>query len=140
MEKDKKEEKVNFSNGNLMKLDVSKGEYITELYVQGNRLEEIDLTNNRNIRILDCTDNPLKYIKGMAPSGSGDLIIEACKGGSVGLRYSPDEGQQYFAYADEGYRFEGWYDILGDRLSRDKVWEDDYGASREIVAMFVKNM
>lgn len=58
MENERREERVNFSNGNLTKLDVSKGENITELYVQGNRLEEIDLLHNKNIRILDCTDNP----------------------------------------------------------------------------------
>ena len=51
MENEIREERVNFSNGNLAKLDVSKGENITELYVQGNRLEEIDLSCNKNIKI-----------------------------------------------------------------------------------------
>ena len=55
MENEIREERVNFSNGNLAKLDVSKGENITELYVQGNRLEEIDLSCNKNIKILDLS-------------------------------------------------------------------------------------
>lgn len=145
-----KEEKVNFSGGDLMKLDVSRGENIVELYVQGNRLEEIDLSNNRKLKTLDCTENPLKVIKGFAPSeNSGDsapaddlcadaLNIEACRGGSVGLKYSPEEGQTYFAYPDEGYKFDGWYNALGDRLSKDAQWKDAYGMGREIFAMFIK--
>lgn len=145
-----KEEKVNFSGGNLMKLDVSRGENIAELYVQENRLEEIDLTGNRKLKVLDCTGNPLKFIKGFAPSenprenppadelGGDMLYIEACRGGSVGLKYSPEEGQTYFAYPDEGYKFDGWYNALGDRISRESVWKDTYGAGREIFAMFIK--
>ena len=66
------------------------------------------------------------------------LSIEAGRGGSVGLKYSPEEGQQYFAYPDEGYSFGGWYNALGDRLSKDAVWRDDYGTGREIIAMFFK--
>lgn len=152
MENEIREERVNFSNGNLTKLDVSKGENITELYVQGNRLEEIDLLHNKNIRILDCTDNPLICIKSNVPADSQEcqgiaassecaeeeLILRACQGGTVGLKYSPQEGQQYYAYADEGYKFDGWYDVLGDRLSKEAVWIDAYGTCREIFAMFVK--
>lgn len=152
MENEIREERVNFSNGNLAKLDVSKGENITELYVQGNRLEEIDLSCNKNIKILDCTDNPLIFIKSNVPSDSqerqektassecaeDELILRACQGGTVGLKYSPQEGQRYYAYADEGYKFDGWYDVLGDRLSKEVVWIDAYGTGREIFAMFVK--
>lgn len=144
MESGPKEEKVNFSNSNLTKLDVSRGENITELYVQGNQLEEIDLSHNDKIKILDCTDNPLICILGKAPCLSengirqGDLILRACKGGTVGLKYSPEEGQQYYAYASEGYKFDGWYDILSDRLSKEAVWKEAYGTCREIFAMFVK--
>ncbi len=133
-----KEEKVNFSGSGLRKLDVSKGTDITELYVQDNCLDEIDLTNNRRIRILDCTGNPLKYIKGFAP-GSGEFLgIEAARGGSVGLKYSPEDGQRYFAYPDEGYVFGGWYNALGDRLSKETAWSGEYGCGMEIVAMFIK--
>ena len=221
-------EKVNFNDSGLAKLDVSKGRDITELYVQNNRLEKIDLSNNRKIKIFDCTGNPLKYIRGFAPAAaehaarstadlaaaldtdpaadsatgstaasatgstadsatgsaadsaagsamapttpvfpadiadsypdidetellmrqfkaredeviSSELLsIEAGRGGSVGLKYSPEEGQQYFAYPDEGYSFGGWYNALGDRLSKDAVWRDDYGTGREIIAMFFK--
>ena len=38
----------------------------------------------------------------------------------------------------EGYKFDGWYDVLGDRLSKEAVWIDAYGTCREIFAMFVK--
>ena len=107
---------------------------------------------DKNIKILDCTDNPLIFIKSNVPSDSwerqektassecaeDELILRACQGGTVGLKYSPQEGQQYYAYADEGYKFDGWYDVLGDRLSKEVVWIDAYGTGREIFAMFVK--
>lgn len=137
-----KKEKVDFSRSNLRSLDVSRDE---------------------NIVSLDCRENPLIFIKSNVPaapasapaesqgavaappaqqappaSARGELILRACKGGTVGLQYSPLEGQNYYAYADEGYRFEGWYDVLGDRLSREAVWHDAYGTAREIFAMFVK--
>ena len=131
-------EKVNFSSNNLAKLDVSKGENITELYIQNNRLEEIDLLQNKKIEILECTDNPLRYIKGYVPLSAGKdfLILEAGKGGSVGLKYNPQEGQQYFAYPDDEHDFDGWYNILGDRISREIIWTDSYGTGREMFAMF----
>ena len=116
-----KKEKVDFSRSNLRSLDVSRDEHIVSL---------------------DCRENPLIFIKSNVPaapaSARGELILRACKGGTVGLQYSPLEGQNYYAYADEGYRFEGWYDVLGDRLSREAVWHDTYGTAREIFAMFVK--
>lgn len=131
------EEKVNFANGNLAKLDVSRGENIVELYVQNNMIEELDISNNKLVRIFDCTGNPLRYIKSCAPGSEGgaSLIIEAGKGGNVGLKYAPDE-QQYFAYPAEGYMFDGWYDVLGDRVSKEAVWTEAYGRSREIFALF----
>lgn len=137
-----KKEKADFSRSNLRSLDVSRDEHIVSL---------------------DCRENPLIFIKSNVPaapasapaesqgavaappaqqapptSARGELILRACKGGTVGLQYSPLEGQNYYAYADEGYRFEGWYDVLGDRLSREAVWHDAYGTAREIFAMFVK--
>ena len=49
-------------------------------------------------------------------------------------------GSTYGALANvsrDGYTFDGWYDELGDRLSKEPVWSDQYGASRSIVAWFV---
>ncbi len=121
-----KKEKVDFSRSNLRSLDVSRDE---------------------NIVSLDCRENPLIFIKSRVPGhdisdaaaeGSEELILRACKGGTVGLQYSPSLGQEYHAYPGEGYCFDGWYDVLGDRLSREAVWHDAYGTAREIFAMFVK--
>ena len=57
---DTKKEVLDMRDSNISKLNVTRGEDLTELYVQNNFLRELDLTNNRNLKILDCTGNPLK--------------------------------------------------------------------------------
>ena len=134
---EQKKEIINMSDSRLEKLDVSRGEEITELYVRNNMLTELDLTNNKRIEKLDCTGNPLKFISALAPGCEGrfHLDLEAGKGGYVGLKIEPGL-QQYVAQPEEGYEFEGWYNELGDRLSKEPVWNDTYGASSVIVAWF----
>lgn len=134
-----KQEIFDMRDGKLEKLDVSRGEDLTEIYVQNNRLAELDLSNNKKLEKVDCTGNPLKYIRALAPD-CGDrfpLELEASRGGSVGLKI--DKGlQRYEAVPEEGYEFDGWYDELGDRLCKEALWEDTYGASRVIIASFRK--
>ena len=135
-----KKEVLDLRDSNISKLNIKRGEDLTELYVQNNALTEIDLTDNKKLRIVDCTGNPLKYIDANAPGdeeGRFPLRLAAGRGGSVGLRLEPGL-QEYHAKAEDGYVFDGWYDELGDRLSKEAVWQDEYGASRNIVAWFIK--
>ncbi len=132
-----KREVLDMSNKNIAKLNVTRGENLTELYIQNNMMTELDISENKMIEILDCTGNPLKCINALAPDGycKFPLRIEAGKGGYVGLKLSSNV-QEYHATAEEGYEFEGWYNEIGDRLSRDAIWSDQHGASRIIVAAF----
>lgn len=131
-----KREVLDMHGGNLAKVNVTRGENLAELYVQNNNITELDLTNNPKLEVLDCTGNPLRYIKAYAPGGgTWPLELEATKGGSVGLKLAP-QLQEYYAVTEEGFEFDGWYNELGDRLSREAVWSDGYGASRKIVAWF----
>ena len=50
---DTKKEVLDMRDSNISKLNVTRGEDLTELYVQNNFLRELDLTNNRNLKILD---------------------------------------------------------------------------------------
>lgn len=132
-----KREVLDMRDSNIAKLNVTKGENLAELYVQNNRIEEMDLSNNVNLEILECEGNPLKSIKAIAPDGFKrfPLELEAGKGGSISLKLAPGV-QQYKAVPDENYEFEGWYNELGDRISREAVWDDVHGSSRVIVAWF----
>lgn len=136
---DNKREVLDMHGSNLSKLDVSKAENLVELYAQDNLIETIDLSNNKKLEAVDCTGNPLIYIRALAPGCEGrfPLELEAANGGFVGLKIEPGL-QQYEAVPAENYEFDGWYDELGDRLSREAVWQDTYGASRLIIANFRK--
>lgn len=135
---DTKKEVLDMRDSNISKLNVTRGEDLTELYVQNNFLRELDLTNNRNLKILDCTGNPLKYINALAPGSDGKMPLQvaAGAGGTVGMKIEPGV-QRYYADPEEDFIFDGWYDELGDRLSKEQVWDDTYGAGRSIVAWFL---
>lgn len=132
-----KREVLDVKGGNIAKLNVSKGEDLAELYAQDNRLEELDLSANKKLEVLECGGNPLKFIRAVAPGSDGrDFInLEAGKGGYISLKLAPGV-QQYAAEAEEGFEFDGWYDELGDRLGKDPVWNDTHGAGRTLVAWF----
>lgn len=132
-----KREVLNVKDSNISKLNLSRGEDLTELYAQNNMLEELDISASKNLEILECDGNLLRYIKACAPGGDGrfPLDMEAGKGGYISLKLAPGV-QQYKAEPENGFVFDGWYDELGDRISKEAVWNDTYGASRVIVAWF----
>lgn len=43
--------------------------------------------------------------------------------------------QTYYAYPDEGYLLEGWYEN-GVRVSEKEIWTDEYGTGRVLQACF----
>ena len=109
---------------------------------------KLDTTNNPLLRHLNASNNPMKSIKSYAPQRETllPLTLTAENGGCVGLTYNPiynaqwketgEWEQTYFAYPDEGYAFDGWYDKNGKKLSSEAKWVDEYGASRELTAKF----
>lgn len=134
-----KREVLHMQDSGLAKLNVTRGENLTEIYVQNNDITELDLTANLKLEILDCTGNPIKKFKACAPGGNGMFLIElgAAKGGTIGVKYGPGY-QTYIATPDEGYEFAYWVNELGDMASREAVFEDTYGSSRLLIAWFRK--
>ncbi len=134
---DSKKEILDMRGSNISRLNVSKGEDLAELYIQDNQITQLDLTANTKIEVLQCEGNPLKYINAVAPGSGGNtpLTLEAGRGGYVSLELAPGI-QCYKAHPMEGFEFDGWYDELGDRLSKEPVLNDTYGAGRVLVAWF----
>ena len=72
-----KREVLDVKDGNISKLNVSRGEDLVELYAQNNMLQELDLSANKKLKILECSENPLRFIKAAAPGSDGMTLI--CK-------------------------------------------------------------
>ena len=117
-------------------------------YCHNNHIRSIDTRQNPHIRHLDSTGNPLKLIKALAPQREQKLPLElyAEEGGTVGLKFCPvynaqwketgEWKQTYYAYPDSGWKFICWKNKRGNTISDQAVWEDVYGSSREITAVF----
>ena len=138
-----------YVNGNRIgALDTSRNPKLKYLRCQDNLLTELDVTGNPLLRHLYATGNPLKAIRALAPGGDGGepLELSAGEGGCVGLSFNPvydaqwkETGvweQSYHAYPADGYAFSGWFDESGACASRERDWQDDYGASRRLAARF----
>ena len=131
-------------------IDLSHNPKLKYFYCNHNHITHLDTTNNPLLRHLDATDNPMKKIYALAPQREErlPLTVKAESGGCVGLKFNPvytpqwketgEWQQSYYAYPDEGYSFEGWYNKDGKLLYQEAVWIDNYGTSREITARFVK--
>ena len=131
-------------------VDITNNPKLKYFWCNGNRIANRDATKIPLLRHLDCTDNPLLLVKACAPQRDGalPLTLAAGEGGYVGLKFCPvytpqwketgEWQQRYCAYPKDGYAFEGWYDGQGGRQSKEELWIDEYGASRELTARFVK--
>ncbi len=53
--KKQKREVLDVKDGNISKLNVSRGEDLAELYAQDNMLQELDLSANKKLEILECS-------------------------------------------------------------------------------------
>ena len=49
-----KREVLNVKDSNISKLNLSRGEDLTELYAQNNMLEELDVSASKNLERLEC--------------------------------------------------------------------------------------
>ena len=89
----------------------------------------------------------MKSIRSLAPQQEEKLPLElyADNGGCVGLKFNPiynaqwketgEWQQSYYAYPDDGFRFDGWYES-GEKVFEEETWIDEYGTSRILQARF----
>ena len=136
------------NNNQLETMDLSHCLKLKYFYCQNNQLTELDTRKNRFLRHLNATGNPMKRILSLAPQREEVLPLEltAGEGGCVGLQFNPvynaqwketGEWQQtYYAYPEEGFIFNGWYDADENLVSKEEQWTDEYGNSRVLQAVF----
>lgn len=137
------------NDNDMSKIDLSHNQKLKYFYCHNNHITTLDATQNPLLRHLNCTGNPMREIKALAPQREEQLPLTliATEGGYVGMNFSPiyndkwketGEWQQiYYAYPQEGYAFAGWQEN-NKIVSKDTIWTDEYGAARELTAMFVK--
>ena len=130
-------------------IDLSRNSKLKYFYCHNNHIAKLDTRANPLLRHLNATGNPMKAIRSLAPQRDGSLPLElyAGEGGCIGLKFNPvynaqwketgEWQQSYYAYSDEGWRFEGWYED-GTKISGVETWIDEYGKSRILEAHFIK--
>ena len=128
-------------------IDLSHNPKLKYFYCHNNHISSLDTRANPLLRHLNATGNPMKSIRSLAPQREGALPLElyAADGGSIGLKFNPvynaqwketgEWQQSYYAYPDEGFRFDGWYEN-GAKVSAEEMWIDEYGTSRILEARF----
>lgn len=138
------------NDNSLTEIDLRHNPKLKYFYCHNNQIAELNTTANLLLRHMDATGNPLRYIRSLAPQREAQLPLEltATEGGFVGLKFNPvynaqwketgEWQQSYYAYPEEGWQFEGWYDESGMLLSVQAVWLDTYGESRRLFARFKK--
>ena len=136
------------NDNQLEKIDLSHCPKLKYFYCHNNRMSELDTRDNPLLRHLIASGNPMKKILSLAPGREESLPLEltAGEGGCIGLQFNPvynaqwketgEWQQKYYAYPEEGYAFEGWYDPEGKLLSDEREWTDKYGSSRILHAVF----
>ena len=128
-------------------IDLSHNPKLKYFYCHNNHIAELDTRLNPLLRHLNATGNPMKSIRSLAPQREKKLPLElyAGDGGCVGLKFNPvynaqwketgEWQQSYYAYPDDGFRFDGWYEN-GEKVSEEETWIDEYGTSRILQARF----
>lgn len=136
------------NDNELKEIDLSNNRKLKYFYCHNNHISVLDTRNNPLLRHLNATGNPMTAIYSFAPQNDNLLPLELVAEGSgyVGLKFNPiynaqwketgEWEQTYFACPKEGSTFDGWYDKEGNKISEEKVWRDEYGTSRELVARF----
>ena len=131
----------------FMEIDLSRNPKLKYFYCHNNHISELDTRTNPLLRHLNATGNPMKTIRSLAPQQEEQLPLElyAGDGGCVGLKFNPvynaqwketgEWQQSYYAYPDEDFCFDGWYEN-GTKVSGEKKWIDEYGTSRILQSRF----
>ena len=135
------------NDNDFVEIDLSHNPKLKYFYCHNNHIVELDTRSNPLLRHLNATENPMKSIRSLAPQREEKLPLElyAGDGGCVGLKFNPlynaqwkETGQwqqSYYAYPDEGFRFDGWYEN-GTKVSEKETWIDEYGTSRILRAEY----
>ena len=135
------------NDNEFTEIDLSHNPKLKYFYCHNNHITELDTRANPLLRHLNATGNPMKSIRSLAPQREEKLPLElyAGDGGCVGLKFNPvynaqwketgEWQQSYYAYPDEGFRFDGWYEN-GEKVSEEETWIDEYGTSRILQARF----
>lgn len=131
-------------------IDLSHNPKLKYFWCNDNRISMLDTTANPLLRHLDCTNNPLTGLVACAPGsdGAGKIALHAEAGGYVGVKFCPvynekwketgEWRQTYFAYPNEGYAFDGWYDAQGGCVCTLAEWVVTYGQCADLRARFCK--
>lgn len=135
------------NDNSFNEIDLSHNPQLKYFYCHNNHIAGLDTRSNPLLRHLNATGNPMKTILSLAPQRDKELPLElyAGEGGCVGLKFNPiynaqwketgEWQQSYYAYPAEGFQFDGWYEN-GKKVSEEKIWVDEYGASRILQAAF----
>ena len=138
------------NDNDFVEIDLSHNPKLKYFYCHNNHIVELDTRSNPLLRHLNAAGNPMKSIRSLAPQREEKLPLElyAGDGGWVGLKFNPvynaqwkETGkwqQSYYAYPDNGFRFDGWYEN-GAKVSEEETWIDEYGTSRILKAVFEKD-
>lgn len=136
------------NDNDITEIDLSKNRKLKYFYCHNNRMTSLDTRNNPLLRHLNAVGNPMKAIISLAPQRESRLPLELRAEGSgcVGLRFDPvydaqwketgEWRQTYFAYPEDGHVFKFWKDENGNAVSFEKEWNDTYGSSRILTAVF----
>ncbi len=135
------------NDNDFVEIDLSHNPKLKYFYCHNNHIVELDTRANPLLRHLNATGNTMKSIRSLAPQREEKLPLElyAGDGGCVGLKFNPlynaqwketgEWQQSYYAYPDEGFRFDGWYEN-GTKVSEKETWIDEYGTSRILRAEY----
>lgn len=137
------------NDNDFSEIDLSSNPKLKYFYCHNNQITTLDTRSNPLLRHLNACGNPMKTILSLAPQREELLPLEVRtgEGGCVGLKFNPvynaqwketgEWEQTYYAYPDEGYRFDGWYE--NDKIiSGEETWIDEYGTSRILKAVFAR--
>jgi hypothetical protein len=136
------------NDNDFRQIDISHNHKLKYFYCHNNGITALDATNNPLLRHLNATNNPMREIRCLAPQRKErvPLSLTASDGGYVGLQFNPlynaqwketgEWQQSYYAYPNDGFRFDGWYDENGIKVFDGDIWADKYGSGRALTAVF----
>jgi hypothetical protein len=136
------------NDNDFRSIDISHNHKLKYFYCHNNNITALDTTNNPLLRHLNATNNPLREIRSLAPQRKErlPLSLTASDGGCVGMQFNPvynaqwketgEWQQSYYAYPDDGFCFDGWYDVNGNKVFDGDIWADKYGTDRVLTAVF----
>lgn len=130
---------LNAGDNRLESIDVSVTPNLTELNVKNNRLTSLDISALTSLRKLYSFGNCLPVLDlTVLNSGASCVLTAGNSAGFVGTKNYYSGIRAFANVADEGCRFDGWYEN-GELLSTDAELRNVLnGAERQITAKFTR--